>query len=235
MFKVKNWEKYQHYKPKFASRGEPVKPVWIKFYISTLDDYQFHSLPLEARAALPLLWLMASERDGIIPEPSEIAFRLRMSLKELDIALKALISKGYLESLDLFYNDSIREEKRERREERDKESKIVFVSAEAKTEDEKILKPKVERGTRLKAFLDLQGEQIVATRWGKWALSQSMDEIFINEQMHIFCDYWNAVSGQKGVKLDWDGTWRNWCRKENKQKKEKEIKDGLFQQRFSRT
>lgn len=29
-----------------------------------------------------------------------------------------------------------------------------------------------------------------------------------------FCDYWRAVSGQKGRKLDWDATWRNWCRRE---------------------
>lgn len=232
MFKVKNWEKYQHYKPKFASKGEPVKPVWIKFYISTLDDYQFHSLPLEARAALPLLWLMASESNGIIPEPSEIAFRLRMSLTELDIALKALISKGFLENLDLFYNDSIREEKRIEEKRRDKKESIVFVSADAKTENEKNLKPKSEKGKRLRAFLDAETEPVVCKRWGGWAQDQGMDEIFINEQMHMFEDYWNAIPGQKGIKLDWDGTWRNWCRKAFKQKKEKEMRDGLFQQRF---
>lgn len=27
-----------------------------------------------------------------------------------------------------------------------------------------------------------------------------------------FRDYWTAVSGQKGVKRDWDATWRNWLR-----------------------
>lgn len=29
-----------------------------------------------------------------------------------------------------------------------------------------------------------------------------------------FCDYWRAIPGAKGTKLDWDGTWRNWCRVE---------------------
>lgn len=29
-----------------------------------------------------------------------------------------------------------------------------------------------------------------------------------------FCDYWRGVSGTKGTKLDWDATWRNWCRSE---------------------
>lgn len=28
-----------------------------------------------------------------------------------------------------------------------------------------------------------------------------------------FRDYWRSQPGQKGVKLDWDATWRNWVRK----------------------
>lgn len=29
-----------------------------------------------------------------------------------------------------------------------------------------------------------------------------------------FRDYWHGVAGAKGLKLDWDATWRNWCRNE---------------------
>ena len=29
-----------------------------------------------------------------------------------------------------------------------------------------------------------------------------------------FCDYWRGIGGQRGRKLDWDATWRNWCRTE---------------------
>lgn len=32
------------------------------------------------------------------------------------------------------------------------------------------------------------------------------------EESAKFRDYWNAQPGQKGVKLDWPATWRNWCR-----------------------
>jgi hypothetical protein len=28
-----------------------------------------------------------------------------------------------------------------------------------------------------------------------------------------FKDYWCGVAGARGVKLDWEGTWRNWMRK----------------------
>lgn len=29
-----------------------------------------------------------------------------------------------------------------------------------------------------------------------------------------FCDYWRSASGRNARKLDWDATWRNWCRTE---------------------
>jgi len=29
-----------------------------------------------------------------------------------------------------------------------------------------------------------------------------------------FRDYWHAAPGQRGVKADWQATWRRWCRKE---------------------
>lgn len=28
-----------------------------------------------------------------------------------------------------------------------------------------------------------------------------------------FADYWRGASGAKARKHDWDGTWRNWCRR----------------------
>jgi uncharacterized protein YdaU (DUF1376 family) len=29
-----------------------------------------------------------------------------------------------------------------------------------------------------------------------------------------FCDHWRAASGAASRKVDWDATWRNWCRRE---------------------
>lgn len=37
-----------------------------------------------------------------------------------------------------------------------------------------------------------------------------------DEILAEFTDYWIAVPGQRGVKLDWSATWRNWCRKQAK-------------------
>jgi len=38
-----------------------------------------------------------------------------------------------------------------------------------------------------------------------------------------FRDYWIGVAGDKGVKLNWSSTWRNWCRRAPKAEKPKEI------------
>jgi uncharacterized protein YdaU (DUF1376 family) len=34
-----------------------------------------------------------------------------------------------------------------------------------------------------------------------------------SREFQKFRDYWKAQPGQRGVKLDWDATWRNWVRK----------------------
>ena len=36
------------------------------------------------------------------------------------------------------------------------------------------------------------------------------------EEAAKFRDYWNSQPGQKGVKLDWQAQWRNWCRNAKK-------------------
>ena len=38
------------------------------------------------------------------------------------------------------------------------------------------------------------------------------------EEAKKFRDYWKSQPGQKGVKLDWQATWRNWCRNSRSEK-----------------
>lgn len=87
--KVKNWEQFQHFKDR--------RPPWIKLYKDLLDDYLFHSLPVESRALAPMLWLMASEHEplGTIKHDIKmISFRLRMTEKEVEKAINPLINNG---------------------------------------------------------------------------------------------------------------------------------------------
>ena len=40
----------------------------------------------------------------------------------------------------------------------------------------------------------------------------------IESTVQIFRDYWHAEAGQRARKLDWDKTFKNWCRREGKAK-----------------
>lgn len=62
------------------------------------------------------------------------------------------------------------------------------------------------RGTRLPSDWRLP------MAWGEWAVEQGCSSDEIRDQADRFLDYWSSVPGQKGVKLDWQATWRNWIR-----------------------
>ena len=57
--------------------------------------------------------------------------------------------------------------------------------------------------------------------WQAWALGQQ--PTWTPEHcLHVaetFRDYWIAQPGQRGVKIDWAATWRNWVRREKPMRK----------------
>lgn len=85
----KNWDNFQHYKHR--------SPPWIKLHKNLLDDMLFQRLPVASKALAPMLWLLASEsNDGVISKTAEeIAFRLRMTEKDVLTAIKPLIDNGF--------------------------------------------------------------------------------------------------------------------------------------------
>lgn len=63
------------------------------------------------------------------------------------------------------------------------------------------------RGTRLPPDWTLPAE------WRAWCAAERPD-LDPDETANVFRDHWIALSGQKGVKANWQATWRNWCRRE---------------------
>lgn len=59
------------------------------------------------------------------------------------------------------------------------------------------------RATRLPSDFQLTPER---------RLSAEKEGLAPERTFEKFCDYWRAVPGAKGKKIDWDATWRNWCR-----------------------
>jgi len=100
--RIKNWTKFQHFKDR--------RPPWVKLYRDILDDLEWHELDPLAAKVLVMLWLIASENEGQIPDNKTLAFRLRLTeVKTKEIIIKLshwleqddinVISSGY--QLDL--------------------------------------------------------------------------------------------------------------------------------------
>lgn len=72
------------------------------------------------------------------------------------------------------------------------------------------LQPPERRGTRLSPDWRLSTEQI------EWAIGAqpTWDAEHALQVGAAFRDHWISVAGPRGVKLDWDATWRNWVRRE---------------------
>jgi uncharacterized protein YdaU (DUF1376 family) len=67
------------------------------------------------------------------------------------------------------------------------------------------------RGTRLPADWK-PNDELVA-----WSKAERSD-LDLRKVFAEFKDYWVSVPGVKGVKLDWDATWRNWVRSQKAEK-----------------
>jgi hypothetical protein len=73
-------------------------------------------------------------------------------------------------------------------------------------------KKKTQRGTRLPA------DCLLPPEWVEFC-KQTRPDLVAQEVFAQFRDYWIAQPGQKGVKTDWDATWRNWVRRQQVEKK----------------
>jgi hypothetical protein len=83
----KNWKSFQHYKDR--------SPMWIKLHRGLLDNPDYFRLSPDAGKALPLLWLLASEKDGILPEAPDVAFRLRISEELAGTILAEMVKRSF--------------------------------------------------------------------------------------------------------------------------------------------
>lgn len=179
--KIKNWTKFQHFKDR--------RPPWVKLYRDILDDIEWHELDPLAAKVLVMLWLIASEDDGRIPDTKTLAFRLRLTevkTKEVVIKLSHWLEQDDINVISERYQHDPLETERET--EKEKEKKIL--------------------GKRLANNFSFPLE------WEQFC-QQTRPELSPVKTFDQFKDYWIAQAGQKGVKLDWFATWRNWVRSTN--------------------
>lgn len=92
------------------------------------------------------------------------------------------------------------------------------VSKESKeVKKEKIIEKKERNGSRF-ALTQLPDN------WKSFCLEKRPD---LNpfELFDAFRDWWIAMPGSKGLKLDWTATWRNWVRNQKKENKNGKFRD----------
>ena len=181
--KIKNWTKFQHFKDR--------RPPWVKLYRDILDDIEWHELDPLAAKVLVMLWLIASEDDGRIPDTKTLAFRLRLTevkTKEVVIKLSHWLEQDDINVISERYQHDPLETETETETETKKEKKAL--------------------GKRLANDFSFPLE------WEQFC-KETRPELSPVKTFDQFKDYWIAQAGQKGVKLDWFATWRNWVRSTN--------------------
>ena len=178
--KIKNWTKFQHFKDR--------RPPWVKLYRDILDDLEWHELDPLAAKVLVMLWLIASEDDGRVPDAKTLAFRLRLTeikTKEIVIKLSHWLEQDDISVISNGYQvDSI---ETERETETEKETKVKApegVSSEIW--DSFVKQRKTSRAVITPTVI--KSIQREADKAG-WTLEQALAEC--------------AARGWRGFKADW--------------------------------
>jgi hypothetical protein len=121
--RIKNWSKFQHFKDR--------RPPWVKLYRDILDDIEWHELDPLAAKVLVMLWLIASEDEGRIPDSKTLAFRLRISevkTKEIIIKLSHWLEHNDIELISSGYQVDLPETETETEREKETKKKATVVA-----------------------------------------------------------------------------------------------------------
>jgi hypothetical protein len=167
--RIKNWDRFQHFKDR--------KPIWIKLYRDLLDDLNWHELDPKSAKALVMIWLIASEDLGILPETKTLAFRLRMSekeTKEVVTRLSSWLEQDDINAISEGYQDDMPEK---RREETKKEKEIEAPEGVSQQVWESFVK---QRKTKKAQVTDLviNGIKKEADKAG-WTMDMALNEIIV--------------------------------------------------------
>jgi hypothetical protein len=180
MLKIKNWTKFQHFKNR--------TPPWIKVYRDLLNDLDWFSLDDKSARCLIMLWLIASEdknKNGELPDVQSLAFRLRMSEKDINTCIKRLckwVLQDDITAISERYHDGLPETERE-------------------TEKEGEIEANVITSATIKNFKSLTNQEFIdqCQKTGNTIL-EDVDAI-------AFCRYWMEPDAKGRMRFQLQKTW----------------------------
>ena len=181
---IKNWSKFQHFRDR--------KPPWIKLYRDILDDREWHNLEPKAAKTLVMLWVIASEDDGRLPDEETLAFRLRLSIQQLRNDISKLGHWVVQDDIDLisseYQHDAL---ERETEKETEREAK------------------KLPKATRLPEDWMPSADDLAF-------MAKERPDLNPQHVIFSFKAYWLEKKGRDAEKTDWSRAFKNWVLREKR-------------------
>ena len=169
--RIKNWDRFQHFKDR--------KPIWIKLYRDLLDDLNWHELDGKSAKALVMIWLIASEELGKLPEIKTLAFRLRMSekeTKEVVTKLSQWLEQDDINTISGVYQDDM-PEKRRKETDKEKEKETDTPSGVSQQVWDSFVKQRKTKKAQVTSLV-IDGIQKEADKAG-WTLEMALNEVVV--------------------------------------------------------
>jgi hypothetical protein len=169
--RIKNWDRFQHFKDR--------KPIWIKLYRDLLDDLNWHELDGKSAKALVMIWLIASEDLGKLPETKTLAFRLRMSekeTKEVVTKLSQWLEQDDINTISDGYQDDM-PEKRRKETDKEKEKETDTPTGVSQQVWDSFVKQRKTKKAQVTALV-IDGIQKEADKAG-WTLEMALNEVVV--------------------------------------------------------
>jgi len=179
--RIKNWNKFQHFKDR--------KPIWIKLYRDLLDDLNWHELDGKSAKALVMIWLIASEDCGQLPDTKSLAFRLRMSekdTKDIVTRLSAWLEQDDINGISEGYQDDMPEKRREETE-KEKEKEIEAPEGVSQQVWDSFVKQRKTKKAQLTQLV-IHGIQKEADKAG-WTMDMVLNEIVVRNWVSFKADW----------------------------------------------
>jgi hypothetical protein len=171
--RIKNWDRFQHFKDR--------KPIWIKLYRDLLDDLNWHELDGKSAKALVMIWLIASEDLGKLPETKTLAFRLRMSekeTKEVVTKLSQWLEQDDINTISDGYQDDMPEKRREETDkEKEKEKETDTPTGVSQQVWDSFVKQRKTKKAQVTSLV-IDGIQKEADKAG-WTLEMALNEVVV--------------------------------------------------------
>jgi hypothetical protein len=184
LMQIKNWSKFQHFRDR--------KPPWIKLYRDILDDREWHNLEPKAAKTLVMLWVIASEDDGRLPDEETLAFRLRLSIQQLRNDISRLDHWLVRDDIDLisseYQHDALERE------------------TEKETEREA---NKLPKATRLPEDWMPSADDLAF-------MAKERPDLNPQHVIFSFKAYWLEKKGRDAEKRDWSRAFKNWVLREKR-------------------